>query len=186
MLITLFVFLARAFKGLGDTLRSHWDSSVFKNISKDNWFYKWAAGGSWVNKWKLDKDGKIIPNTKKLWYYLWLYAPKYEERFLYSSTFLVKFTDLWHTSENYRRLFWLLAIIFAYLHGTIYQIGCTTIPLLFGWLSIGLLFNTVLSLIFILTIVSLIGFTLMWDYLLDYDRWTSIKNFFKNLFKKND
>ena len=53
---------------------------------------------SWKNKWKLDKDGKQILNTKKHWYYFGV-NPKYVERFYLSSTMLVCLTDGEHAFQ---------------------------------------------------------------------------------------
>lgn len=49
----------------------------------------------WKNKWKLSQNGKLIKYDKKDWYYFGFY-PKFKERFPYSSTILVCFTDNWH------------------------------------------------------------------------------------------
>ena len=70
----------------------------FKDRSALNRFKKpyWNKGDSWENKWKLDKDLDLVVNKNKLWYYLGFYAPRYKERFPYSSTFFVAFTDGWH------------------------------------------------------------------------------------------
>jgi len=57
---------------------------------------------SWKNKWKLDADGNLIPNTTKHWYYFGI-NPKYQEKFYLSSTILVFLTDgehLFQFSKN--------------------------------------------------------------------------------------
>lgn len=51
--------------------------------------------GEWKNKWKLDSDGKLIPYSQK-WYHFKIFQPKYVEKFPFSSTLLVAFTDNWH------------------------------------------------------------------------------------------
>lgn len=65
----------------------------------------WRKSKSSWNKWKLTPNpryfshsGLTIPveNDKHLWYYLWLYKPRYKERFMYSSGPLVWVTDGWH------------------------------------------------------------------------------------------
>lgn len=56
----------------------------------------WNKSEGWIYKWKLDEDGKRIPQTGKKWYYLWIWTPKYKARFAYSSTLLVFLTDGWH------------------------------------------------------------------------------------------
>jgi len=61
---------------------------------------------SWVNKWKrvpseyFGVPAFLVPNTKPLWYYLWLYNPEYKEAFPYSSTFLIFGTDFWHGCQT--------------------------------------------------------------------------------------
>jgi hypothetical protein len=49
----------------------------------------------WNKKWKLSKNGKLIRYYGKDWYYFGHY-PNFKERFPYSSTILVCFTDNWH------------------------------------------------------------------------------------------
>ena len=46
---------------------------------------------SWTGKYSY----KLEPSPY-LWYYLFLYKPKYKERFPYSTTALVFLTDYWH------------------------------------------------------------------------------------------
>ena len=99
---------------------------------------------SWKNKWKLF-DGELRFNDKKLWYYLWLYSPRFVERFPYSSTFFVSFTDGWHLMNMFRYLFWILSVGFA-MHYDPYRIWL--VDILFVWMS------------------GLVGFTVFYDYLL--------------------
>ena len=47
---------------------------------------------SWKNKWKVDKNGSLIINHEKKWYYFGI-NPSFKEKFLYSSTALVFLTD---------------------------------------------------------------------------------------------
>ena len=49
----------------------------------------------WKNKWKLDDEGRLIPYVSK-WYHFGFIEPKYVEKFPYSSTVFVSFTDRWH------------------------------------------------------------------------------------------
>ena len=120
-----------------------WNNSVWKNLSKDNWFYKWAGpGDSWKNKWKLDDKGKLIPQKNRPWYYLQIYKPEHQERFPYSSTFLVFTTDAWHFFQS---LWWFsvtgaLAIQLPGLHWLL-------------WLVI-------------LTVLRMVSFTLFYDHFL--------------------
>lgn len=70
---------------------------------------------SWKNKWKLDDKGKIIPNDKKPWYYLWLWKPMYIERFPYSSEFLVFLTDPWHRFNTIKMTSIIIGILFFHI-----------------------------------------------------------------------
>jgi hypothetical protein len=137
------MFIAGAAKGFSDKLVV-WYNSVWRNLPKTNWFYKWAAGGSWKNKWKLDSEGNIIPNANKLWYYLWLYKPHSIEKFPYSSTFLVLFTDGWHTGQFLMRTAFMFAAIFYFQ--------------VFG---LAWYFQYI-----IMSVCYMIGFTLTYDYIL--------------------
>lgn len=95
ILITLLFFA-----GLFDALR---DLSAEAHSSLPR---KWHKGYSWVNKWKrvpseyFGVPAFLVPNTKPLWYYLWLYNPQYKEAFPYSSTLLVFLTDFWHGCQT--------------------------------------------------------------------------------------
>lgn len=50
---------------------------------------------SWKNKW-LFSEFKEPVHPYNYWYYFGLYKPKYQEKFIYSSTILVFLTDEWH------------------------------------------------------------------------------------------
>jgi hypothetical protein len=65
-----------------DTLQFHFDSSKFSKFKPQNF---WNPQISWKNKWK---NGD----------------PNYGERFRFSSTFLVGFTDAWHLFKSIRNL----------------------------------------------------------------------------------
>ena len=68
-------------------------SKAFMDLSSEDKFDSvyWNKGRTWVLKYKFPlKEGK------RTWYYLWLYKPKYEERFMYSTTILSFTTDGWH------------------------------------------------------------------------------------------
>jgi len=83
------------------SIKSQWDTNVnFLNTNK-----------SWKNKWKLDYKNRVIPYkyTSNQWYYFGVY-PKYEERFIYSSTILVGITDGEHLFQLLKNLFILLGI----------------------------------------------------------------------------
>ena len=112
ILSLFFIFLAFSLNGFMDKIDHNWSSSIFKNIDKNSRLYKWMNPRvSWYNKWKL-KDGKLIPLDEAPFYYLWLYNPKYKERFIYSSTFLVFLTDAWHLAKHFMILSIILSILF--------------------------------------------------------------------------
>jgi disulfide bond formation protein DsbB len=76
-----------------DKLQFHFHKSIFSKPPFTPEF--WDPNKSWVNKWAKG----FVKNEKRLWYYLWLYKPKYKERFPYSSTILVFTTDAWHLAQ---------------------------------------------------------------------------------------
>lgn len=59
----------------------------------------------WENNWKnrseswAKKYSRKLEPSPYLWYYLFLYKPKYKERFPYSTTALVWLTDYWHFTQ---------------------------------------------------------------------------------------
>lgn len=82
----------------------------FKDTSSENRFLRpyWNKGKGWKFKWKRDENDRLIPQTKKLWYYLWVFTPKVKEQFPYSSTLLVWLTDGWHLLQSFQfRCAWL-------------------------------------------------------------------------------
>lgn len=84
---------------LFDTIKDLSEEGKFS--TKDNVF--WNKDLSWINKWATHKDlydGVPIESHFRLWYYLWLYKPKYKERFPFSSTVLVFLTDGWHLMKS--------------------------------------------------------------------------------------
>jgi len=172
MISLILIFFARGFKALSDTIRGTWSSSIFSFLSKESKLYKWSHfSNSWKNKWKLDQQGNIIPNSKKLWYYGFLYAPSYIERFPYSSTFLVSLTDLWHLSERLRRLLYSLAFAFIYINPK-------GIPYILGFLGYSnfLIFINVLIWV---TFFQLVGFTTFFDYILNKKTWLNLKTYLR-------
>ncbi len=54
----------------------------------------WNKTQSWQNKYAFP----LVPNYKH-WYYFGLINPLYKERFMFSSTALVMFTDGWHLAQ---------------------------------------------------------------------------------------
>ena len=68
---------------------------------------QWHKSKSWKNKW----ENYPMANRRPSWMYLWLFTPVYQEKFLYSSTWLVSFTDVWHKFE----LLSFICVVFAIL-----------------------------------------------------------------------
>lgn len=83
LIIIIFLIFAGYFKAKMD----YYEESGIKNKE-------------WKNKWLLHPtDGKpILSRSKSIWY-LRLYKTRYIERFPYSSTILVMFTDSWHNAQ---------------------------------------------------------------------------------------
>lgn len=189
MLILLLLLINRALKALSDILKSSFDSSLFSKI-KNRAIREWCnAADSWYLKWKI-VDGKQVPQTKKLWYYLWIFTPKFVERFPYSSTWLVKYTDLWHTSEGLRRLseagivlmssvtyYMEVNMEYSFMYGIIPNLLTSVLP----WDN---LFIYVLNCVILISAVQLIGFTLFYDYILKKEnKMEKIKEILKKIKK---
>ena len=54
---------------------------------------------SWRNKYKTTKNGSMITESKKSPWYLGFRPIGWKERFPYSTTVLVCFTDVWHACQ---------------------------------------------------------------------------------------
>lgn len=69
-------------------------------------------GQEWVSKWKNTNERWSKRDLKKHhWWYLGLYTPKFhKEKFPFSSTILVAFTDKWHLAQLMMLRFFYLAI----------------------------------------------------------------------------
>jgi|GEM_PF-2870718 len=106
--ILILGFLAAGFRELMEHARddkfqaSFWGYKLTFNYL--NTGHNPLRGRSWKNKWKTDHIDKPIPCIKKPWYYFGLFKPEYEERFAYSSTFLVPFTDGEHLFQLFSTL----------------------------------------------------------------------------------
>jgi hypothetical protein len=87
MILILFL-IAGISNGFMDAIKFRSDVLVFKGA--------WWSTGSWTNKWRLNSLGGLIVQHRKLWYYGWYFTPKFVERFPYSSTVLVAWTNAWH------------------------------------------------------------------------------------------
>ena len=87
---------------------------VFAGITKGFLDYYADSGikeKEWKNKYKITKDGDLVKlEDVKHWWYLGLYKPKYAERFPFSTTVLVAFTDKWHLAQLIMLRFFYLAV----------------------------------------------------------------------------
>jgi len=172
MWILIFLFINRAFKALSDILKSSFGLSIFNRI-RNTRFREWCnPNKSWWFKWE-KVNGKQVVQTKKLWYYLWIFTPKYVENFPYSSTWLVKYTDLWHTSEFIRRAMIVLILVFMTLSSYGYINNSYIIPYLIWFYELNIL-SLVANTVIIGTSVQLIGFTVFYDYILRMKFWNKI------------
>ena len=73
----IFVVIAGLANAAMDTVSFHWETSIFSNLTPSYF----NPSVSWTNKWQM-VNGVIVG-----------------EKFLFSSTFLVAFTDFWHTCK---------------------------------------------------------------------------------------
>jgi hypothetical protein len=114
-LLFFIIFLAGLSEGAMDTLQFHYYESIFKDFK--NQLY-WNPEISWKNKYK-DGDSASGP------------------RFPLSTTFLVGFTDAWHTFKFLRNIFLYISlpvigyysesivflVIYVILSRTVYGLG---------------------------------------------------------------
>jgi hypothetical protein len=118
--VLLFIFLcgAAVFKGKLDAIAD-------EGIKSEDW----------GNKYNFSRTKNF-----KHWWYLGLYKPRFPEKFPFSSTILVMFTDQWHTQQFFmlrciflsisifvfNQLYLILIfsfIIFPFFFGTIFEIS---------------------------------------------------------------
>ena len=104
ILILLMVFVAGLCKGRADYIKEH-------NLDKDSWMNKW-----WWELSNNSRAGYRQTQDVKLWYYLWVFTPKYVEKFPYSSTALVWLTDEWHLMNMIMLSMYQFSIAFLILH----------------------------------------------------------------------
>ncbi len=115
--VILFVAMAALFRELMEHSRD--DKWSFKGGFLGKLAFRFfntgnkGKGDAWKNKWKKDERGEPIPCIKSPWYYLGVYKPKYVERFVFSSTFLVWLTDAEHLFQFLGELAIVIALYFA-------------------------------------------------------------------------
>lgn len=95
------------------------DRSSENNLTR--WSPWWSKPGGWRNKWEIASNGfSLIPESKKKWYYLWIFTPDFVERFPFSSSLFVFITDGWHLLQMLQFLFIFTAFGIAYDCGLSY------------------------------------------------------------------
>lgn len=79
-----------------------------ENGFKDNLYNKDRGDNNDENKWK-----QPLEPGKPVWWYGWIiYKTRYVEKYPFSSTILVIFTDWWHRFQSLFLLFFCLSIVF--------------------------------------------------------------------------
>jgi hypothetical protein len=105
-------FIAAGLYNLCNELEDHSVRSKWKNPFRflfKNYTLQWLnLNTSSNNKWKKDKEGKLMPYVKK-WYHFGVKA-KYEEAFAFSSTIRVFKTDGEHWFQFWKNIFILIGI----------------------------------------------------------------------------
>jgi hypothetical protein len=91
MISLILIIIAGALNAIMDRTDFTFSSSIFKNLNP----YFWNVRQSWKNQW----EQPLQPSTK-YWYYFGLYKPRYQEKYPFSSTFLVWTTDAWHLAKT--------------------------------------------------------------------------------------
>lgn len=87
LLITLFLFMVAAASW---AIMSHYTHHA-EVLNRESWWGK----DSWIRKYKLDSQGRLIAPPKNNLYYK-IFKIDYVERFPLSATLLVFVTDYWH------------------------------------------------------------------------------------------
>ena len=96
---------------LGGITKSFMDLSSEGNLPwKQPYFSK---ADSWKSKWKTIDGELVVASKGDNWWYLGIIKPKYKERFMFSSTSLVSFTDFWHLSQAFFLKFIILGAYFC-------------------------------------------------------------------------
>ena len=103
MISIFFMLIAGFFNAVMDKVNFNFTKSIFKNLNP----LFWDLRKSWKNQWQQP----MVP-PYSYWYYFGLYKPRYQEKFPYSSTFLVFLADAWHLAKALMLLCISLAIVF--------------------------------------------------------------------------
>tara|TARA_Y100000401_G_C8325855_1_gene228230 strand:+ start:8446 stop:8835 length:390 start_codon:yes stop_codon:yes gene_type:complete len=113
------IILAGISNAIMDKISFHYDNSIFKNTSIEQWANPKL---SWKNKWK---------NGDR----------KNGERFIGSSTIFVWTTDLWHLAQSFMITFFCLGIVF---YQPFIDIGISWLNLIIDFI----IYKTTFSLVF--------------------------------------
>ena len=113
------IILAGISNAIMDKISFHYDNSIFKNTSIEQWANPKL---SWKNKWK---------NGDR----------KNGERFIGSSTIFVWTTDLWHLAKSFMITFFCLGIVF---YQPFIDIGISWLNLIIDFI----IYKTTFSLVF--------------------------------------
>lgn len=103
--VLVFTILYAIAKAFNDKTTWHWH--------RFRWQHRAAFDPeqSWKAKWRLNPDGYPIEAAEAPFWYFGLHRPAFQERFPYSSTWLVAFTDVWHAMELVRGVAVCIALI---------------------------------------------------------------------------
>ena len=75
-------------------------------------------GSTWHQKYDFTK-----PGTMKYWWYLGFYKPRFPEKFPFSSTILVCFTDKWHRAQFFMLRAFYIAIALTLTDNWIWRLA---------------------------------------------------------------
>ena len=98
----IFIMLAGIFNAGMDKIAFTFDKSVFSLFNPQFWDVRI----SWKNQWK-----QPLQPSKNHWYYFGILHPPYEERFPFSTYFLVFLTDGWHLFKTLWLFFVILTVV---------------------------------------------------------------------------
>jgi hypothetical protein len=116
LVLALLLSLAAMSNAVMDTLVFRYASSIFPKHEETFFLggtrYFWNPAISWKSKYAMDEEHHLIAVDKQPWYYFGLYRLTYKERFPFSTTALVMFSDGWHLMQFFMLSFFQLAFIF--------------------------------------------------------------------------
>tara|TARA_R110000868_G_scaffold20369_2_gene86283 strand:+ start:336 stop:725 length:390 start_codon:yes stop_codon:yes gene_type:complete len=67
-----------------------------------------------VKYYQTDKEGVPLPYDDTSWWYCNLYKPKFKERFIFSSTLLINWTDSLHLWASLKETTMIITLVIAY------------------------------------------------------------------------